>query len=208
MANNASIQSSASHSLEPRVARLETGLDILTRDVTNLAGIVREQGSNIEHEIQKLAVGVTQAAAPRKTDWQTILSGLMLIMAIGSAVFWPLNQTAQNNKTDIESVAADFKEHQKLNLHPVGSALLSRLEGQLISHIKDDEKVKEAMSKLWERNIDLLTERINARLNKLESNDIERNKGDLDELRALKLKVLTYHMGACPTSIGANGNGK
>ena len=52
----------------------------------------------------------------------------------------------------------------------------------------------------WDRQVDLLTERINARLNKLEITDAERNKADLDELRALRFKTLTYHMQPCSQS--------
>ena len=48
-----------SHNLEPRVAKLETGLEILTRDVSNLVVVVRDQSRNIEGEIQKLVVAVT-----------------------------------------------------------------------------------------------------------------------------------------------------
>jgi hypothetical protein len=97
--------------LEPRVAKLETGLEMLTRDVASLAQIVRDQGNNIERQIRDLAIGVTQAAAPKKTDWQTLIASAMLIMALGSAVFWPLNQTAENNKNEIE------KLHQKFDAH-------------------------------------------------------------------------------------------
>lgn len=129
-----------SNYLEPRVAKLETGLEILTRDVATLATVTRDQGKNLEHEIQRLTVAVTQAAGPRKTDWQTILSAIMLIMAIGSAVFWPLNQTAQNNKDETAMLAAKFEEHQKLNLHPVGQALVQRVEEQVRIHVSDNNR--------------------------------------------------------------------
>lgn len=162
--------------LEPRVAKLETGLEILTRDVSSLAGIVREQGRNIEGEIQKLAVAVTQAAAPKKTDWATLISLAFLIIALGSAVFYPLNSQVQEMKIkDVEI------EHLILN---------------------DNARQEQ----LWHRELELLTQRNEARLNKLESNEFERNKADLDELRAMRAKVLQFHMGACPAET-KNGNG-
>lgn len=191
--------------LEPRVAKLETGLDMLTKDVASLAQIVRDQGTSIENQIRELAVNVTAAAAPRKTDWQTLIALVMLIMAIGSAVFWPLNQTAQENKIALQHIEQKFDTHTQLQLHPVGEALLGRLEGQLVSHVRDDEIDKEGMTKAWERNIDLLTERINARLNKLESFEVERNKADVDELRALRYRGFLYHMGPCPNVLSTNG---
>ena len=119
------LQSSADH-LEPRVAKVETGLDMLTRDVASLAQVVREQGVNIERQIRELAVGVTQAAAPRKTDWQTLIALVMLIMAIGSAVFWPLNQTANDNKQSLQHMEQQFHAHTQLQLHPVFLVPLDR----------------------------------------------------------------------------------
>jgi len=180
--------------LEPRVAKLETGLEMLTKDVSNLALIVRDQGNAIEEQIKQLAVDVTRAAAPQKTDWQTLIALVMLVMAIGSAVFWPLNQTAHENKTSLESLEQKFEEHNKLELHPVGKALLGRLEAQLQDHVvlnrRDDDQQNLALA----RQIDLLTERINARLNKLEENDADRNKTDLTELKALRYKMFLYRM--------------
>lgn len=204
--------SSSNGGLEPRVAKLETGLEILTRDVTTLASVVREQGSNIEHEIQKLAVGVTQAAGPRKTDWSTIISALLLIMAIGSAVFWPLNQTSQNNKSDIQQLSQEFKNHQQLDNHPVGTALLSRIQGQIDAEVKALREADTAQNAFWskqysqheeydnrefrylderlQREFQLANKVLEQRLNYLEANNTERNKADLDELRAWRTKAM------------------
>ena len=131
--------------LEPRVAKLETGLEMLTRDVASLAQITRDQGGTIEKQLKDLAIGVTLAAAPRKTDWQTILAAIMLVMAIGSAVFWPLNQTAGNNKTALEALEAEYRNHTQLELHPVGKALLAKLQGELdtqVATIRHDNEIQ------------------------------------------------------------------
>jgi hypothetical protein len=99
--------------LEPRVAKLEVGLDRLTDDVKELSSIVRQQGANTDSQIQRLIVAVTEASAPKKTDWPTLIALIMLVMAIGSAVFWPLNQTAQENKVNLERLSQKVEEHQK-----------------------------------------------------------------------------------------------
>ena len=137
-------------SLEPRAAKLETGLEILTRDVTSLAHVVREQSRNIEGEIQKLAVAVTQASAPRKTEWPVLIATLMLVMAIGSAVFSPLQQTAANNKADLQALQVTLQQHIAQEYHPVAGTLFKQMD---------------------------------ARLNKLESSEEERNKAVRDSVR-------------------------
>lgn len=128
-------------SLEPRVARLETGLEMISRDVTTLGSIVREQSHNIEGEIQKLAVSVTQAGAPRKTEWPTLIATLMLIMAIGSAVFWPLNQTAQNNKTEIHELREVVQRNLEADQFPVAFFQLKQIEGRLNKLEQNNEEL-------------------------------------------------------------------
>lgn len=103
--------------LEPRVAKLETGLEILTRDVTNLASIIREQSHSIEGEIQRLSVAVTQAGAPKKTEWPTLIAAGMLFIAVGSAVFAPLNQQANINKAEITTLRSALQEHTQAEGH-------------------------------------------------------------------------------------------
>ena len=102
---------SDNQNLEPRVAQVEAGLGRLTEDMRELAGIVRTQGQQVESEIQKLVVAVTQASGPRKTDWSMLISLAFLIMALGSAVFWPLNQTAENNKNEIKDLQIKVEDH-------------------------------------------------------------------------------------------------
>lgn len=128
--------------LEPRVAKLEVGLDRLTEDVRSLAGIVRDQGANVEKQLQSLTIAVTQAQAPRKTDWNIVISGGLLIMALGSAVFWPLNQTENNNKDAIDRLTVKFEQHENLDEHPVGKSLMQQLGSRLA--ILEDQRRSEA----------------------------------------------------------------
>ncbi len=137
--NNKTDNSVGTSQLEPRVAKLELGMERLTEDVRDLAQVVRTQGSQMEQDIQKLIVAVTQASGPRKTDWSTIIAGIMLIFAIGSAVFWPLNKALQDTQTQLNIVTSRIDDHQKLDMHPVGDAIAKRLELQLTEHIKSDE---------------------------------------------------------------------
>ena len=126
--------------LEPRVAKLEAGLDILTRNVTDLTTAVRENSASMEDKLERLTIAVTQAQAPKKTDWSTIFAGVMLVLAIGSAVFWPLNQTSQDNKIRLEQYHESMVSHQKLDNHSVGAALVQRLEEQLKTHVENNQR--------------------------------------------------------------------
>lgn len=126
--------------LEPRVAKLELGMERLTEDVKDLANVVRIQGQTVEQEIQKLVVAVTQASGPKKTDWGTIIAACGLILAIGGAAFWPLNQQVQELKAQQTAYHTSMVDHQKLDNHPVGAALVTRLEEQLKIHAQINEK--------------------------------------------------------------------
>jgi hypothetical protein len=166
--------------LEPRVAKLEVGMERLTDDVRDLAGVVRAQGSNMEQEIQKLVVAVTQAAGPRKTDWSTIIAAVMLVLAIGSAAFWPLNQTSQENKQGLVRMEEMIDSHVKVANHPVGEALIQRLEEQLklvkenhekdmTAHNLDARQMHDTLRTHFHEELDLLTKTYELQLKALES---------------------------------------
>lgn len=189
----------SSTKLEPRVAKLEVGLDRLTDDVRDLANVVRSQGANMEAEIQKLVVAVTQAAGPRKTDWQTIIAGIALVLAIGSAVFWPMNQTLGETKARVENYQESIIDHQRLDNHPVGAALLKRVEDQLSTHVINNERQFKEHVDNEKREFDLLKEHFNEKLaiqQKFFQSELSgiQNKNDLyiDKLfnRVLKLENL------------------
>lgn len=221
MKKNVSTTMSDQH-LEPRVAKLEAGLEMLTRDVASLAQITREQGTNIEKQIRELAVGVSEASAPRKTDWQSIFAALMLVMAIGSAVFWPLNQVTHQNQAAIAAVQNELTEHRMLKLHPVGETRVDNMEVRFSELSKANGAAIEAVDKKLQRETELLVneirtqvanvtvkydrevqnlgERLIGKLNEYDQNILEQNRRDLEELRMWRLKG----MGLCsPTP--ANG---
>jgi hypothetical protein len=150
--------------LEPRIAKLEVGLDRLTDDVRDLANVVRSQGAQQEQEIQKLIISVTQAAGPRKTDWALIISAVFLMLAIGSAVFWPLNQISQNNKTETQALSQKFEQHLALPMHPVGMARLDELEKRFDLDEKEMVSRISALDTKIQRETQLMTDLISARL--------------------------------------------
>lgn len=127
--------------LEPRVAKLEAGLDILTKNVTDLTVAVRDNSNNLENKLERLTIAVTEAQAPKKTDWSTIFAGAMFFLAIGSAVFWPLNQTTIDTKNKLEQSLELLADHQKQDQHPVGEAVVSRLEANFEKHQDESKKL-------------------------------------------------------------------
>jgi hypothetical protein len=150
--------------LEPRVAKLEVGLDRLTEDVRSLAGIVRDQGSNVEKQLQALTIAVTEAQAPKKTDWSVIISAGLLVLALGSAVFWPLNQTGQNNKDAIEHLTAKFEQHEAQVMPPVVQALIEHLELRVEAleqqNIRENERNADELQMMRDREMGLISPHI------------------------------------------------
>ena len=130
--------------LEPRVARLEVGLETLTKNVSDLTITIRDNNLEVSRQLAALQVSVTTAAGPKRTDWGVILTAIGLILAIGAAVFVPINNSTKDNKDAIMKVQDTMAEHIKLNLHPVGQALVQRLEEQIIAHtLLNDRAMKE-----------------------------------------------------------------
>lgn len=205
--------------LEPRVAKLEAGLDILTRNVSDLTNTVNNLASNLDTKIEKLTVAVTEAKSPQKTDWSTIIAGVMLVLAIGSAVFWPLNQTTQESKQEILKLENQISSHEALNSHPVGMALINRLEEQAKTHREIDEKDREMMRTHFHEELDLVTknseqlikaveskmdlhnDRIYARVVKLEDVLAHDRNAELNELRLWRIRAMNHDNGKVDTSI-------
>lgn len=200
------------YTLEPRVAKLEVGLDRLTEDVRDLAGVVRSQGQTVEQEIQKLVIAVTQAAGPRKTDWGTLISALFLVMAIGSAVLIPLNQTSQNNKDELRALHQEFVEHKNLVMHPVGENRVINMEQRFIDLSANNKAAIDAVGNKLSREIELITteirnqvstisgkydreisdlgDRLLSRLNGYDQSQIDLNRRDLEELRLWRMRAM------------------
>ena len=180
--------------LEPRVARLEVGLETLTRNVSEMATSIRENANATNAKIDQLAIAVTQAAAPKKTDWSMIISACLLMMAIGSAVFWPLNQTSQNNKQDILILEQKFEEHQKLTLHPVGAAKIENLEKSVVSNKEEAITRDNALDAKLQRETALMTELVSTRIADMRLQKEFALRGDLIDQRLLRLEQYKVDM--------------
>lgn len=218
-------------SLEPRVARLETGLEQLAKNVSEMATAVRENASSTNTKIDNLIVAVTQAQAPKKTDWGVFISAIGLIVALGAAVLIPLNNATQDNKQAIEKYHESMVDHMKLDMHPVGQAkvdaLVREVEVNRAEMAKRDEQLDikiqketqlmtdllsarlEALDKrlqiemglkndLFEQKIitakdkyDLFFEKLYGRVMVLEQLERDHNAKDSDELRELKMRIMT-----------------
>ena len=172
---------------------------------------MRENSTAINLKIDNLIVAVTQAQAPKKTDWSVLLTLGFFILALGSAVFYPLNKTAQDNQQEIKDLRASFAEHSRLTLHPVGQFKVEALERIIaIQESVMESKITNLDNKLQketilalavndnkiagldvriQREFNIKNERTDARLFKLEEADKFNMQQDLLELRQWRAKV-------------------
>ena len=142
--------------LEPRVAILETSVEQLTNNVEKLV----EHSEKVERSISDLSVLITKASAPRKTDWQTIISFVFLLGTVVSAIYWPLN------------MRMDFIEQRQGDMQ----AKLQR-ETALITERTDKE-------------LQNLGDRLILRLNTSDAAHNAYQQKDLDELREWRLRAM------------------
>lgn len=121
--------------LEPRVAKVETAIEAITRDINalvsnvrDLTSAVRTQGDQTDAQIRNLLVSVTAAAGPRKTDWALLIGAIGLILAIGAAAFSPMLLRINDLYTKQDKTEERMREHELLRLHPVGESRLNAIE--------------------------------------------------------------------------------
>ena len=176
--------------LEPRVARLETGLETLTRNVSEMAVSIRENANATNQKIDGLIVAVTNAQAPRKTDWSLFLSIGFFILALGSAVFWPLNKTAQDNKDAIGAVQQKFESHLTLPAHPLAQAKIDALTKEVEVNRAEMAKRDEQLDTKIQRETQLMTDLLSARLEGLDKR-LQVEMGLKNEIISAKLQCMT-----------------
>lgn len=135
---------------------METNVEALTNNVQKLV----DHSEKVERSISDLSVLITKVSAPRKTDWQTIISFVFLLGTVVSAIYWPLN------------MRMDFIEQRQGDMQ----TKLQR-ETALITERTD-------------RELQNLGDRLILRLNAVDADrNLDRQK-DLDELRQWRLKAL------------------
>ena len=180
--------------MEGRVARLEEGLTQLTRNVSDLTTSLREYSAQTNQKIDALAISVTQAQSPKRTDWSVIIAASRIDFGVGGSGTYSSERSTQDNKQQIEKYHESMVEHMKLELHPVGKARIDALEKRYDQMLSDmiardaaldaklqretalmtqlvSEKVTDLDIRL-QREFNLVSERNAARLTKIE----ERNK--------------------------------
>jgi len=136
---------------EPRVAKLETSMEMLTNNVNTLTNNVRDQGVDIEKQLRELTASINLVASPKQTNWSTIIAAIALILALGAAVFAPLNMRINENKISIEKLSGFHFDHEKLPLHPVGETKIAGLEGSIADkHHLFEQSIGELNDKLQE----------------------------------------------------------
>lgn len=150
--------------LEPRVARLETGLETLTRNVTDLVNTMRENTTATNTKIDNLAIAVTQASAPKETNWGVVISAFGLILALGAAVLIPLNNATNDNKLAIQRHEQTMIEHMKLDMHPVGQSKIEALTREVEFNRLEMTKRDEALDIKIQKETQLMTDLIAAKL--------------------------------------------
>ena len=124
--------------IETRLARVEASVDAIIRDmgtlsgnVKELASCVRQQGSQTEEQLKSLLVQVTSAAGPKKTDWHLVVTSIGVTLAIGAAVFAPLNLRVNDLQENAKQTLQRLEAHIELPMHPVAISRVSALETSL-----------------------------------------------------------------------------
>ena len=123
------------NNLEPRVATIESELKSLTRDVGMLTKDVRDlvqavkvQSDNYDAQLRKITVDLVGVSGPRPMNWGVLLNGVGLSLAIGAAVFYPMNFRITEMSERASGFMKEFRDHEKLTLHPVGTAKVEALD--------------------------------------------------------------------------------
>jgi len=142
--------------LEPRVSRVEVKLDgalgainSLTENVRGVANALKEQGDQSVAWREKLMIAVERAGAPRRTDWQLLMTLAALIMAVGALAFTPLLWRQGETQKDVDSLVQEFDVHSKMTLHPVGQQMIMALKDDLQKSVdRNEAAIKELDTKL------------------------------------------------------------
>jgi hypothetical protein len=175
--------------IEPRLATVETQIGSVTgqlrelaNDVRELSNTLRDQGVRVEGEIQKLLVGLTVAAAPRRTDWQAMLTGIGLVLAVGAAALSPIylrigdiqDQVVKQEKT-ISSQSKYFLAQQTLIIKELKTELQRDL-----SHVVEVANLHYEMN---QREFYEKTSTLRSLIDRLMIQQYQTQRDDIDELR-------------------------
>jgi len=171
---------------EGRIVRLETGLQQVSDTVEKLAGVVHEQSNDIreqsaivERELKALAVAITQAAAPRKTDWHLVVNVIGVALAIGALVFIPLNMQLRHESERC------LERHNHVSDGLVNVRGILQRESELIN--ADIKAQVAAIKSATDREVQNLGDRLVGRMNDFEKARDARDEKDVEELRQWRM---------------------
>jgi len=129
---------------EPKIASLETALAGLTRDLgtltTSIQGVSADLASyakGTSEHLRLLGIDVAAAAAPRRADWQVVVAASILVLALSAAVIAPLSLRITDTQASLVRFDREFTEHERQTLHPVGLALMARVEAD-VKQLRDE----------------------------------------------------------------------
>jgi len=148
---------SATNHLEPRVAKLEGQLSALAKDLSDLSGIVREFAKGASVQFQAITGRLAEISGPRPTNWQVIIAGATLMMAIGYASFAPVWMRLADMESHAIKLDSELAGHRALELHPVGMERINKLESELRNRVLD---LTTEIKKIEEQGTSPLRERI------------------------------------------------
>ena len=113
---------------ETAIATLSASVESIGSDLRDFIDVSRKFNATIEESLRANAAAIAEAKAPRRTDWQTVIFGISLIMAVGVAWIEPLRLRVWD--TEMKNTLQDslYREHEKLELHPVGRSRVDAME--------------------------------------------------------------------------------
>lgn len=129
----------------------------LQRDIPTLTTDVRA----LVKTVGDLALMVTEAKAPRRVDWfplvGMIVSVIVLVMAIGSAVIVPLSNQVALLKESQERQRERTDVHTALPLHPMGATRVDALERLSLLLTEQLRQNLDTLDKKLQRETELTT---------------------------------------------------
>lgn len=153
---------------ETEIEALGLNLGALTKDVKDLASVVRQHGENIELQFRGLHVAITSAAGPRQTNWGTLISAALLTMAVGGASLSPLYLRMSDVQNSLAKSELKFETHEKLDLHPVGENRIDAMEDELrAASVRNAKGITELDVKL-QKEYQLIDANVRERVNAVE----------------------------------------
>ena len=161
--------------LEPRVIRVETELESLTKDIASLtvnikdlSSAVSRQSENVEKQFQSLAVAVTTAGAPRKTDWGVIVAAVGMVFMAGAATLSPLYLRMNDVQVSAFRSMQRMDDHEKLVMHPVGLSRVDALEKSLRERASENSDDIRALDSKLQKETELTANKIEQRVSDLD----------------------------------------